>query len=533
MSLRLILGNSGSGKSYKACREMVEKSINDPALNFFAIVPEQFTLQTQKDIVMMHPAHAVMNIDIVSFARLAFRISQELGVEILETLDDTGKSLVLRKIIEDNKSSLRVFKDKIKMPGFVEEMKSMIAELYQYGIDEDGIEEIIDVAKARPLLGAKLRDTALLYKEFRKYLEKRYVTTEEILEKLCKLIPESSLIKNSEIYLDGFTGFTPVQYKLIGVLLKYAKNVSVCITIDTRDLKLNVIKEHELFYLSKTTINKLFKVSEENGVEVLDNIVLNDEVPYRFKESISIAHLEKNIYREGKISRLKNSEGININLSKNSNYETEFVAREICRLVREDGYRYRDIAVITGNMESNYRKIESVFKINNIPNFIDYKKNIVSNPLIDAISSVLEIIEKDFSYESVFRYLRSGMTTVYREDVDKLENFVLSRGIRGRFAWARSWEEDLDIIKEEMVDSFNHIYETFKNKELLLKDYTKALYDFIKATKMPDRLSEFVQTFTEQNQSRMAQEYSKVYEMTMELFDQIVLLLGDEKVTRA
>ena len=225
MPLRLILGSSGSGKSYKACKEIIEKSIQNPLLDFFIVVPEQFTLQTQKEIVKMHPNHGTMNIDIVSFERLAFRISEELGIKTPEILDDTGKSLVLRKIIEENKLSLNAFKSKIKMPGFVEEMKSMIAELYQYGIGEDTVNRIIDVSEKKPLLKAKIDDVSVIYKAFKKYLEDKFVTSEEILEILYKIIPKSNLIKNSEIYLDGFTGFTPIQYKVIEVLLKYSKKV--------------------------------------------------------------------------------------------------------------------------------------------------------------------------------------------------------------------------------------------------------------------------------------------------------------------
>lgn len=531
MPLRLILGNSGSGKSYNSCKEMVDKSIQNPYMNFIAVVPEQFTLQTQKDIVMMHPKKGVMNIDIVSFDRLAYRVFQEMGVKNLETLDDTGKSLVLRKVIEDNKDSLKVFKSKIKMPGFVEEMKSVIAEFYQYGIDDEGIENIIRVSSSKPLLHEKLKETALIYRKFKKYLEEKYVTSEEILEKLCKLIPDSEVIKKSEIYLDGFTGFTPVQYKLIGVLLKYAKNVSVCVTIDTRELKLNIIKEHELFNLSKVTVSKLTNLAIENNVEILPHLIMEVEPLYRFKNSPALSHIERYIYRDGKVPKGRAENNIKIDILKNPNSEIEYVAGAISSLIREQGYRYRDIAVITGNMEANHRRIENIFAINNIPNFIDYKKNIVANPLVEGISSVLEVMEKDFSYESIFRFLRSGMCPVEMDEVDKLENFVLGRGIRGKKSWEKSWNEELDPVKDRFMEPLKKLAEDFRVKDQKLKSYMTSLYEFIISMDMKGRLKVLSEMFEKEKELRMMEEYSRVYGMTMELFDKTVLLLGDEKVS--
>ncbi len=531
MPLRLILGSSGSGKSYKACKEIIEKSIQNPLLDFFIVVPEQFTLQTQKEIVKMHPNHGTMNIDIVSFERLAFRISEELGIKTPEILDDTGKSLVLRKIVEENKLSLNAFKSKIKMPGFVEEMKSMIAELYQYGIGEDTVNRIIDVSEKKPLLKAKIDDVSVIYKAFKKYLEDKFVTSEEILEILYKIIPKSNLIKNSEIYLDGFTGFTPIQYKVIEVLLKYSKKVNVCITINPENLNLNIIKEYELFNLSKHTIKNLVGICENNDISILEDEIISENPPYRFKTSKSIAYIEKNIFREKPGMEKENPEGIKISSFRNPTYEIEYVARMICKLVREEGYRYKDIAVITGSMEEIHHRIERAFKVNKIPTFIDYKKDILSNPFIESISSVLEIIEKDFSYESVFRYLRSGMSGIEKESIDRIENYVLENGIRGKKLWGESWNEELDSLKEDFYISVKNLSDRLNAENLRIKDFCTSLFEFIRINKMEDKLNNYAYDFYEEESFELSDEYLRIYKLTMDLLDEIVFLLGDEKAS--
>ena len=109
MALRLIIGSSGSGKSHRMYSDLIQASMERPQDNFFLIVPEQYTMQTQKNIVAMHPRHGVMNIDIVSFGRLAHRIFEEMGRDEMHILEDTGKRMVIRKILESKRRELSVF----------------------------------------------------------------------------------------------------------------------------------------------------------------------------------------------------------------------------------------------------------------------------------------------------------------------------------------------------------------------------------------------------------------------------------------
>ena len=541
MSLQLILGGSGSGKSYQLYRTMVEDSIKNPATNYIAIVPEQFTMQTQKDIVTLHPNSGVLNIDILSFDRLAYRVFEEVGMNHLDVLDDTGKNLILRKVLGNEKEKLKVFKNKIGLAGFVDEMKSVLSEMLQYGIGSKELETMILSAKRKPLLQGKLRDIEIVKKSFETYLENKFITSEGLLDVLCSVIHNSDIIKNSQIAIDGFTGFTPIQYRLLSLLMVYANKVKVTITIPAKEADFSFCKEHELFHMSKDTVIKLSKLAKEQAVTQEKDIILTG-TPYRFKENSALAFLEEHLFRYSSSAVCKGSSSVRLFAASNPLKEAEYVANCIYRLIREKGYRYRDIAVVTGDMENYYRHLSEVFKENEIPAFIDHKRNILNNPCVETIRSIVDLIQKDFSYESVFRYLKSGMNHIASEKIDFIENYVIAMGIRGFGRWNKNWERPCRQIKEDMLPEVNEIRQeiieplkkirsAFKKKHATVKDFTIALYEFIVDEKMQDELEIYEKSFFAEGNLSLSKEYAQTYKYVIDLFDKIVGLLGDEIIS--
>ena len=261
MSLQLILGGSGSGKSRYLYEKLIQESIMYPEKNFILLVPEQFSMQTQKDIVALHPRHGVMNIDIVSFGRLSYRILAEVGATQLPVLDDTGKNLLLRKVLENKREELKLYGQKRHTPGMISEIKSVVSEFYQYGIREEEQEKMLTYAKKKPMLYAKLSDMQVIIQEFERFMEEHYITKEEQLDVLCRVISKSNIIKKSSIWIDGFTGFTPIQYQLIGLLLSLSKKVILTVTIVSRENPYHIGGEQELFHMSKEMISHLVRLT--------------------------------------------------------------------------------------------------------------------------------------------------------------------------------------------------------------------------------------------------------------------------------
>ncbi len=544
MSLQLILGSSGSGKSHKLYSEIIDKSINNQKVNYLIVVPEQFTLQTQKEIVTKHPYNGTMNIDILSFLRLAHRIFDEVGGNERPVLEDTGKSMILRKILSLKKDELIFFGRESNKIGFVGELKSLISEMLQYSVTDEDLENINNNLKARPMLSNKLHDISVIYKGFKEYLQEKYITQEEILDVLYEVIDKSDLIKNSVIAFDGFTGFTPAQYKLLGLLMRRAKKVLITVTIDEREDIANVGEEFQLFHLSKKTIHSLYKVAEENSVKIDKAIypkTSSKGVINRFKDHPALASLEKNLFRYPYKIYKKDQDEIEIHITEDAKHEASYVVREALRLVREENYRYQDIAIITGDISLYSKIFEREFEKANIPVFIDDKRELLNNPFVEMIRSILDIVKNNFDYESVFRFLRCGLVDYSNDDLDVLENYIIAFGIRGKSRWKKEWEKTyrgqvegeltrINEIREELIDLLGHVAPVLQDKDKAVRDYTIAIYNLLVKLNVEERLEKYKEEFESKNMFSIAKEYEQIYGIVIDLFEKFVELLGDEKL---
>ena len=265
MALQFILGGAGSGKTRMLYDRVIKESMEHPEQKYLVVVPEQFTMQTQKEIIRLHPRHGIMNIDILSFKRLAYRVFEDLGVRIPVVLDDMGKSMVLRKVAGLKRGKLSLYSGHLEQTGFIGQLKSQISELYQYGITPDMLRDVRGEADS-PLLAQKLEDLEVIYSGFREYIESHYITAEEILDILCRELPKWEPLKDSIILLDGYTGFTPVQYRLVELFLMHAREVVCTVTIDSRE---NAYKEssiQHLFYMSRHTVCRVASMAKQHGI---------------------------------------------------------------------------------------------------------------------------------------------------------------------------------------------------------------------------------------------------------------------------
>ena len=393
MGLKIVAGGSGVGKSTFAYQKIIEKSIQNPERNYIIVVPEQYTMATQKKLVYMHPNKGILNIDVVSFERLAYKVFEEVGGQNRPVLDDTGKNLIVRKVLEEHKKSLHYFGSSINKIGFVSELKSVISELLQYNISVDNIGEIAVKSADNQLLTAKLQDLNIIYRSFMDYLSDNYITSEEILDVLCQVIDKSSIIKKSEIVFDGFTGFTPIQYNLMVLLLQLCHQITVTVTIDAKE-KLNVMEGmHNLFFMINEMVQKLYRLCDEAHIDILEPVLMNKNSNPRFQNK-RIAFLEKNLFRYNKIfyQNKDDRDAIHIYEASTPKEEVQFAVSELLKLTRFHGYRYKDIAIVSGEIELYGLLAGNICNQNNIPVFVDNKKTVADNPLVEFLRGALEAI---------------------------------------------------------------------------------------------------------------------------------------------
>lgn len=542
MSLQFIFGNSGAGKSHHLYKEVVAESLAHPDTNYIVLVPEQFTMQTQKDLVMQHPNHGIMNIDVLSFVRLAYRIFEETGGQALPVLDDEGKNLILRKIAGDYEKDLKVLKGNMKKLGYISEVKSVLSEFDQYDIGEEELRQMKAAAGENSRLYYKLQDLEVLYIGFKKYLEDRFITKEELLDALCRVVKGSDILKESTIVLDGFTGFTPVQNRLLGELLEVCREVIVTVTMDDRENPYVYKHPYQLFALGKHTVTSLIQIAAERKVSVEDPLCLYERPLYRFCDNSAMEFLERNIFRYSKECYKEKQGAVRVHVARNPREEAMKAAGRVRNLVRTKGYRYRDIGVIVSNMEVYGDDLGQAFDLYEIPVFMDHKRSILLNSFVEYIRSLLNMVKDNFSYESVFRFLRTNLSGFTYGEVDELENYVIALGIRGYKKWQESWirrpkyleEENLEILNHNrvrLVEKVDTLVYVLRQRSKTVKDVTMALYEFMVREELQLKLQRQSEAFQEAGELALAKEYSQVYRILIELFDKFVELLGDEKVT--
>ena len=562
MSLQFIFGNSGSGKSHCLYQSVIEQSIRHPEKNYLVLVPEQFTMQTQKDLCLMHPRGGIMNIDVLSFGRLAHRVFEEVGQDDRTVLDDEGKNLILRKIAGNYEDELTVLKGNLKKQGYISEVKSVISEFTQYGVDFERLDEFMESINPDSCLYYKLKDIRKVYEGFEDYLSEKYITKEEMLDVLSDAVPRSNILKGSVVALDGFTGFTPVQDRLLGELLKVCGKVMITVEMDEREDPFVYRHPYQLFALSKKMTASLVEIARDTKTEVEDPVYLYQKPLKRFEHNPELAFLESELFRySGKQYRQKDEPGkdgpgkdgpegkqngcagaVSLHEARNPRAEAQYAAEGIRYLVREKGYRYRDIAVITADMNVYADALEKACSLFDIPVFMDHKKSILLNAFVEYLRSLLAMAEENFTYDSVFRFLRTGLCGFTDEEVDRMENYCLALGIKGYKKWQQAWVRQTSEAGEAELQELNHLRVRFvekiqslmfvmKQRKKTVRDVTLAVYEFISKEKMQEQLGEMEREFQEKGELALAKEYAQIYRIVLELFDKFVELLGDEQIS--
>lgn len=549
MSLRFYFGPSGSGKSHRIYEEIMQRAAQEPGRNFLIIVPDQFTMQTQKDLVMHSDRGGILNIDVLSFGRLSHRILEEVGTKEMPVLDDTGKSLVLQKIAADLKEQLPAMGSLLHKQGYIHEVKSAISEFMQYGISTQDMDKLIASAEKRGALAMKLRDLKTLYRGFQDYIRDHFITTEETLDVLRRSLVKSKILPDSVVVFDGFTGFTPIQNRLIQELMRVCEETIVTVTIGEEEDPYQMDGEQKLFHLSKKTVADLVKLAAEAEVTRGEDVFVKGG-PNRFAEAPALCYLEQNLFRYQYEPYTEKQHEIHMFEALSPREEVHQTALYIRKLIREEGLTYRDIAVVIGDLEGYASYVETEFGQLEIPCFLDRTRGIVLNPMIEYIKSALQLYIRDFSYDTVFHFLRSGMADISREEIDELENYVIRTGARGYRTYSRlftrkteemqqgSGQEDTERA-EETMERLNRIRQQFADTVEILHmaprakagEYVDHLYDFLEQNQVQQKLLNYQQRFEQEGDLAKAREYAQIYRLVMDLLDQIYELLGEEEIS--
>ena len=543
--LQFICGCAGSGKSTWAYDHVIRQSEKEPDRNFLIIVPEQFTMETQKALVTCFPGNSIMNIDVLSFDRLAFRVFDDLGLTDFRILEETGKNLVLRKVAQEKSEELTMLRSNLRGMGTLTELKSLISEFMQYQVTPEILEDLIKTQKGTPAFLYKLQDILTVYRGFEEYLRGVYITAEEVLGLLIEKAEESALIKDSVIVLDGFTGFTPIQNQLLERIFPLVSEVYVTVTVDEETDLFKKPVLSDLFYLSEKTVYTLLRIAEDTDTEVKKPLWLPGAKEKRFVHAPELSFLEQCLFRKRAVyegaSDQQGTHQIRLCALSNPKEELTFAVSEIHRLVRTEGYRFRDFAIVSGDLATYATYAEEVFRRFSVPVFLDQKRSILFSPLTEMLRGILSILRTSFAPESVFHYLRTGLSGIPEEMTDLLETYVLANGIRGNMwkqRWARKPEkiteedlEELNALRERIVQDLAPLEEVFSKENRAAEAECRAIYDFLLAHHVEEQMLAASDRFLTQNKLEKSREYERIYGIVINLLDKIATLLAEESLS--
>lgn len=529
MSLRIIYGRAGTGKSEYCYREIAEKIKADNQI--LIITPEQFSFTAEKKLMEAIDANAVFNAEVVTLSRMAYRVINEIGGRTETNLSKCGKAMLIYSILNNNKKELKLIG---KNDENVDMLDTAITEFKKHGISIEQLKQEID-KQEDIYLKNKLTDLSLVYEGFENQLSGKYIDETDLLTILAENIENTDMFNNQYIYIDEFAGFTKQEYQIIEKLILVANQVTVTICIDELNIPKN--PNTDIFYSNENTVNKLFEIAQNCGTKV-EEIKLENK--YRFKSN-ELKHLEENLYENRPHKYTNSVENIKLFLAKNQYSEIEEVAKNILKLVRDNGYRYKDISIITKNI-SNYSSLaRAIFDKYDIPIFIDENRDLNQNIIIQYILSVLEIFTKNWSYESVFNYIKTGFSNIEEDEIFKLEKYCLKWGIKQNkwkkeFTYGKYEEKDkteierLERIRKDIVNPLMKLKSDIDNDKTA-EGISKSIYKFLVEENIAEKINKKIEELEKVGQVDLVKEYQSSLQTILDILDEIVLVFSDDKMT--
>lgn len=537
MGLRFIIGRAGTGKTH-LCIEEIIKQANQGGKRQILIVPEQFTSQAERDLVAATAGKAILTAEVLSFGRLAHRVFSKKGIGNRTPLGDIGKAMVLRKILLEQKEKISYFHNVTEQNGFVEQLGLTISEFAQYRISPDAAEALSKAEGLSRSAREKLEDLSLIYRSYLDFLKQEYISADETLTLLAARLDESLGFSDTEFWLDGFYGFTPQEYGVLRRLLALSAQVNLTLTMDKNSFCAALLAPSAPFYEPYRTKQKLLALSEELQLAVMPPIFLEEN--HRAKVA-ALQNLEREYFHSFS-RKTALAEDIHIIACPSLQDEIRFAAGKILRLTRENGLRFREIAIVTNAMEHYEKNLRGILEEYEIPCFIDARRETAAHPLVTLLSSLLDIMVYDFRYEAVFSYLKSGLSLLSIEEIDILENYVLAYGIQG-WKWRQeAWDYGLQREGAEAVEEINRLrarvlaplaplLDLPQKKSFPLRAFLQALLAHLEQLQAAETLEALAQSAAADGNLNQAEEYRQLWQMVMDVLEKANDILGNTELT--
>jgi len=548
----LILGRAGTGKTTLCLREIAAKLGDEPfGPPLILLAPEQATFQLERDLAARPELQGMMRAQVLSFRRLAWQVFLTDGGASRIHLGDQARRMILRRLLEDRQGELKVFQKARNKPGFCDELARSIAEFKRYLITPAQLSGPVELFRrqGKTLLADKLSDLSVIYADLDLFLSQKFTDPDDYLTLLAQKVAGSSLLEGAELFLDGFTDFTPQELYVLRELLKKCPRVNLTLCLDSRQLS-SPLEEDDCFFKTRQTYLHMVELCRELAIPLDQEINLDQTVPPRFSGCREMAFLEANLLQKPCRVYAEPLQNLKLAAATSKRWEVEGAAREILRLCRDEGYRFREIAVILRNLEDYRDLVETIFQDYGIPFFLDEKKTVMHHPLVELLRAGLELVGENWTYDPLFRCLKTELVGLDRDAVDRLENYVLAHGIRGKiwfsaepWTFRRSYaldegaevlnpweEEELNLVNQvrlevlERLSGFSKGISAAQN----VREITQELYFFLEHLGVAEQLDSWREEAVREGRLVEAREHAQVWQAVIDLLEQLVEALGDE-----
>lgn len=530
MSLRIVYGVSGTGKSSYIFNEIAESVKEDRNSNIYIITPEQFSFTAEEKLLSVVGRKAVVNAEVLTFNRMAYRVINSEGGRTKTNLSSSGKAMLVYNALDIQKKKLNFIG---KNDQNIDTILTQITEFKKHNITPEIMKQNIENTNDT-YLKMKLEDMYKIYDLYNQTIANNYIDENDLLTILADKIDSTKEFANSEIYIDEFVGFTTQEYEIIRKLLQICNRVTITACTD------NIIQDKEadvdIFCNNKVTLDKLYEIAKQENINIEKPIKL--ESRYRFKND-ELIHLEENIYAVPYNKYEKDIKNISLFLANNPYSEIEQVAKTITKLVKNNGYKYKDIAVITKNIDTYASLCKAIFNKYAIPVFIDEKQDLNKNILVKYIISLLDIFAKNWSYETMFSYLKTGLVDIDKDILYDLENYCLRWNIKGSKWYSGEWnfysetqeqKEKINYAREKIIKPLLSLKNSLM-KVKTVRNITESLYNFLIEQEIDKMLIRKINEFQEDDKPELAKQYETSWQIIMNVFDEITMVLGDETVS--
>jgi ATP-dependent helicase/nuclease subunit B len=518
--IRIVYGKAKSGKThqiYSEIHEAAQKASQKGLL--YLIVPEQYTLEAEKQLIEHGKSDGFVGIEVVSFKRLAHKVFSEICQPEGVRISEIGKIMMLRRLFSTSKSDLTVYQSAYNKLGFLSKFHDLIKEFKQNMVTPEALDQMIGVVEDATLLKNKLKDFSVVYKAYENEKAKDYFDDEDFYMTLLEILPKSQNLKHAMIWIDGFDSFTVQELQILSILSSLATTLNIAICTD------GVMKEGH-FDHTNALFKRFSEMARENG------IALTAELCERPFPSHDILHIAENLLAYPYTKKAISEDAVQIFVADNRLDEVEYCAAKIVDLVRHEGYDWQDFAVVTNDLDAYAMSIKRMFDEFELPYFLDQKRQVANNPLVHLIKSYLHMYSEGFSTEQMVNFLKTGLVESDVLAISRFEIYAKQYGVREKKLMRPFEIEGQDLTLENAVRETlaSLIVPDFKSK-ITVRTAIEKLFELLIKLGVNEKIEAQVKAFTAAGNYDEAQHFAQIWNKTMDLFDQLVEIMGDEVVT--